>query len=66
MTCDGQARLRLPREERQEVVASLRENGLSVRAIAAATQTSVGTVASDLGTCSELNTSAGKDRADAS
>lgn len=33
----GTSRLRLPREERQEVVASLREIGMSVRAIAAAT-----------------------------
>lgn len=33
----GTTRLRLPREERAEVVASLRESGLSVRAIAAAT-----------------------------
>jgi hypothetical protein len=33
----GTSRLRLPREERAEVVASLRESGLSVRAIAAAT-----------------------------
>lgn len=33
----GTTRLRLPREERQEVVASLRESGLSTRAIAAAT-----------------------------
>lgn len=33
----GTSRLRLPREERQEVVASLRESGLSLRAIAAAT-----------------------------
>lgn len=40
----GQTRLRLPREERQEVVASLRENGLSVRAIASATGTGYGTV----------------------
>lgn len=32
----GTARLRLPREERQEVVASLRESGLSTRAIASA------------------------------
>ena len=31
------SRLRLPREERAEVVASLGESGLSVRAIAAAT-----------------------------
>jgi len=33
----GTSRLRLPREERAEVVASLRESGLSIRAIAAAT-----------------------------
>lgn len=54
----GSTRLRLPREERQEVVASLRESGLSVRAIASATGTSVGTVATELSRCSELNTSA--------
>lgn len=40
----GTARLRLPREERAEVVASLRESGLSIRAIAAATGDSIGTV----------------------
>jgi transposase-like protein len=40
----GHARLRLPREERQEVVASLRESGLSVRSIASATGLSTGTV----------------------
>lgn len=33
----GTSRLRLPREERQEVVQSLREIGMSTRAIAAAT-----------------------------
>jgi hypothetical protein len=33
----GTSRLRLPREERSEVVASLRESGLSLRGIAAAT-----------------------------
>lgn len=33
----GTSRLRLPREERQEVVASMRELGMSVRAIASAT-----------------------------
>lgn len=33
----GTARLRLPREERAEVVSSLRDSGLSLRAIAAAT-----------------------------
>jgi len=36
--------LRLPREERSEVVASLRESGLSLRAIAAATGDSEPTV----------------------
>jgi hypothetical protein len=36
--------LRIPRSERAETVASLREAGLSVRAIAAATGDSVGTV----------------------
>lgn len=40
----GTARLRLPREERSEVVASLRESGLSFRAIAAATGDSHETV----------------------
>lgn len=63
--CDAEldgAHLRLPREERQEVVASLRDSGMSTRAIAAATGVSVGTVHADLaGTCSELNTSTGVD-----
>ncbi len=40
----GTSRLRLPREERQEIVGSLRDAGLSVRAIAAATGLGVGTV----------------------
>ena len=40
----GTSRLRLPREERQDVVASLRESGLSIRAIAAATGDGVATV----------------------
>ena len=44
----GETRLRLPREDRQEVVASLRESGLSIRAIASATATSVNTVRGDL------------------
>jgi hypothetical protein len=44
----GTSRLRLPREERQEVVASLRESGLSIRAIAAATGDSYGTVRNEL------------------
>lgn len=44
----GASRLRLPSEERREVVGSLRDAGLSIRAIAAATGTSSGTVHSDL------------------
>lgn len=40
----GTSRLRLPRENRPEVVASLRESGLSVRAIASATGEGYGTV----------------------
>lgn len=40
----GTSRLRLPREERQEVVASLREIGMSQRAIASATGDSPRTV----------------------
>ncbi|NOR03635.1 hypothetical protein HGK72_26655 [Mycolicibacterium fortuitum] len=44
----GASRLRLPREERAEVVASLRESGLSTRAIAAATGLARNTVLSDL------------------
>jgi hypothetical protein len=44
----GTSRIALPREERQEVVASLRESGLSTRAIAAATGISEGSVRNDL------------------
>jgi transposase-like protein len=44
----GTTRLRLPREERAEVVASLRESGLSNRAIAAATGLNRETVMKDL------------------
>lgn len=44
----GTSRLRLPREERAEVVASLRESGLSLRAIASATGLNHQTVANDL------------------
>jgi hypothetical protein len=44
----GASRLRLPREERQDVVASLRDAGLSIRAIASATWSSVNTVMGDL------------------
>lgn len=41
-------RLKLPRESRHEAVASLRDAGLSIRAIAAATGESVGTVHSEV------------------
>ncbi|KAF7277615.1 hypothetical protein GWI33_002970, partial [Rhynchophorus ferrugineus] len=44
----GTSRLRLPREERADVVASLRESGLSIRAIAAATGQSYGTIQSEV------------------
>lgn len=44
----GTSRLRLPREERQEVVLSLRESGMSTRAIAAATGQSKSQVDRDL------------------
>lgn len=44
----GTSRLRLPREERSEVVASLRESGLSIRAIASATGHGVATIKRDL------------------
>lgn len=44
----GTSRLRLPREERQEVVASLRESGLSTRAIASGVGVAESTVRNDL------------------
>lgn len=44
----GNSRLRLPREERSEVVASMREIGMSTRAIAAATGVSDITVRREL------------------
>jgi hypothetical protein len=53
----GTARLRLPREERQEVVASLRESGLSTRAIASATGVSQMQVSRDLRSTGEPNVS---------
>lgn len=43
----GGAPLRLPREERADTVKSLRDAGLSLRAIASATGTSYGTVSRD-------------------
>jgi transposase-like protein len=54
----GETRLKLPREERQEVVASLRDSGLSVRAIASATGADKNTVMSDLRQVSEFRTPA--------
>jgi len=44
----GAARIRLPREERREVVSSLRDEGLSLRAIAAATGDHYSTVSREL------------------
>lgn len=44
----GTSRLRLPREERQDVVSSLRDSGLSLRAIESATGISRKTVIRDL------------------
>lgn len=44
----GTSRIRLPREERQEVVASMREIGMSTRAIASATGNSKSVIADDL------------------
>jgi len=46
----GTARLQLPREERAQAVMSLRESGLSTRAIAAATGVDPKTVRNDLST----------------
>jgi hypothetical protein len=46
----GTSRLRLPREERQDVIASLRESGLSLRAIASVTGDSEPTVRRALST----------------
>ena len=44
----GTSRIRLPREERQEVVASMREIGMSTRAIASATGNSDRTIRREL------------------
>jgi hypothetical protein len=49
--CDAEfasSRLRLPRRERPEIVIYLREQGFSIRAIAAATGTAPNTVQRDL------------------
>lgn len=52
----GTSRLRLPREERQEAVASMREIGMSTRAIAAATGHDKNTITNDLRQVSEIRT----------
>jgi len=59
------SRLRLPREDRAEVVASLRESGFSVRAIASATGIDKNTVQSDLAKVSEIHTPKSGDVIDA-
>lgn len=53
----GTSRLRLPREERAEQVASLRESGLSLRAISAATGNDVKTIRGDLARVGKSHTS---------
>lgn len=57
----GGVRLRLPREDRPQVVSSLREAGLSTRAIASATGVDQSTVVRDLGR-SDANASVGPAR----
>ncbi|GAA4928938.1 hypothetical protein GCM10023224_05390 [Streptomonospora halophila] len=57
----GAARLKLPREERQEVVGSLRDAGLSIRAIASATGSSKTTVTGDLSQIGTPDTTTGTD-----
>jgi hypothetical protein len=47
----GDARLRLPREERRDVVVSLRESGLTLRAIEAVTGVSRKTIIKDSRSC---------------
>ena len=44
----GTSRIRLPREERREVVSSMREIGMSTRAIASATGAGLGTIAREI------------------
>ena len=52
----GYLRLRMPREERREVVCSLREAGLTIRAIASATGIDKNTVQTDLAHVCEIHT----------
>ena len=53
----GTSRIRLPREERREVVASMREIGMSTRAIASATGISQKTASRELAAARESNDS---------
>lgn len=57
----GSSRLRLPRGERAEVVSILRESGLSIRAIAAATGADAKTVQRDLAGVGSSHTITGTD-----
>lgn len=50
----GKARIGLPREERAEVIYSLRDAGLSIRAIASATGKGIGTIHRELEAESEV------------
>ena len=50
----GESRLKLPREDRGEVIHSLRDAGLSIRAIASATGTGIGTVHRELDVVPEV------------
>ena len=52
----GTSRIRLPREERQEVVASMSEMGMSTRAIASATGNSTRTITKDMREVSQSTT----------
>lgn len=52
----GSSRLRIPREERPDMVCSLRQAGLSIRAIASATGIDKNTVQADLAQVSEIHT----------
>ena len=62
----GCSRLRLPREERPEMVASLRESGLSLRAIAAATGDHYSTISRELGRVANATREPTEDDADES
>jgi hypothetical protein len=52
----GTSRLRLPSEDRREIVSSLREQGLSLRAISAATGVAVNTIRSDTDLLCQIDT----------